>query len=127
MTENVLFLKESSFPDDTDNSGDNDFSDAIHWRDVPKGTWFYISKTLIINANKIFFNTEDAMIARLQKRNGTYIKAWLTAPITKYIGNLQLKVGSNEKKLFIKSLGKKKCNKWHDDETFYYDYRIKLL
>ena len=118
---------ESSFPDDTDDSGDNDFSEAIHWRDVPKGTWFYISKTLIINANKLFFNTEDAMIARLQKRNGTYIKAWLTAPITKYIGNLQLNIRSNNKKLFIKSMGKKMSNKRCEDKTFYYDYRIKLL
>ena len=120
MADTTFFEKRTGFPDDTD-AGDNDFSNAIPWREVQKGTWLYISNTVVINT----INYGRAMIARLQKRDGSYIKAWMTSLIAKNVDEMEQKMKMEYgKKLFIMSVGEKTCR---DGITSYYDFRMKLM
>ena len=124
MAETTFFEKDTGFPDDTDDSGDNDFSNAIPWREVHMGTWLCITNTIVINTSKY---GKKSMIVRLQKRDGSHIKAWTTSLIAKNVTAMEEKMKSEQhcgKKLFIMSVGKKTCR---DGITNYYDFRIKLI
>ena len=111
----------TDFPDDKDDSGDNDFSNAIPWREVQEGTWLRIMNTGIINTKKYGKSTT----IQLQRRDGSYIKAWATSLIAKNVAVMEekMKIGHGNR-LYIKSVGKKTCK---DGVTIFYDFRIKLM
>ena len=124
MTETTFFENDTGFPDDMDDSGDNDFSNAIPWREVRMGTWLCIADTIMINTSKY---GKKSMIARLQERDGSFIKAWMTSLIAENVTAIEEKMKSEQhhgKKLFIMSVGKKTCR---DGIMNYYDFRIKLI
>ena len=122
MTETTFFENDTGFPDDMDDSGDNDFSNAIPWREVRMGTWLCIADTIMINTSKY---GKKSMIARLQERDGSYIKAWMTSLIAKNVDEMAQKMTMEYgKKLFIMSVGEKTCR---DGITSYYDFRMKLM
>ena len=108
------------FPDDTD-AGEkvgNPCTNSIPWREVELNTWLRVIESFIVQTIN-----GPATIIKLQKRDGSYVKAWTTKVIATALSSIKQEEKKN-RNLFIKSIGKTKCK---NSANSYSDFRFKLV
>ena len=107
------FKMDSEFPSDADFNETDEV--AIPWREVVYNTPLKIMKT-----RNVFTKNGDAMIVKLQTRDGTIINAWTTKLIRDSIME-KLSSEDKQKSMYIMSCGLKTSQK---TKNTYYDFKI---
>ena len=109
-------IGEVSFPADDDDDGDDDIP-AISWKDLAQNRWF-----LIEGKKDVQTKWGLTKLLNLKDGDGERLTVWATSLITNTLDE-KWEMKANVK-LFIKSLGEKKCK---NGPFSYFNYKYKTV